>query len=60
MLVMLNNIALTSFDNRKVSIMAYDNALYTKSMLLNSGRLLESVAKQASPEIKKDLEVEII
>ena len=56
MLVMLNNIALTSFDNRKVNIMAYDNALYTKSMLLNSGRLLERVAKQASPEIKKDLE----
>lgn len=56
MLVMLNNIALTSFDNRKVNIMAYDNALYTKGMLLNSGRLLESVAKQASPEIKKDLE----
>ena len=53
MLMFFNNIAVTSFDNKEVKIMAYDNALYTKSMLLNSGRLLEKIAKQASPELKK-------
>lgn len=56
MLVLLNNIAVTSFDNKEVRMMAYDNALYTKSMLLSSGRLLERIAKQASPELKRDFE----
>ena len=52
MLVMLNNLALTTFDNQKVRQMAYDNAIYTKSMLINSERLLKNIAIQSSPETK--------
>lgn len=51
-LVLLNNLALSTFDDNRVRIMAYDNALFTKNMLLNSGRLLGNTVKNSTVETK--------
>lgn len=52
-LVFLNNLALLSFDNSQVKTMAYDNSLFTKNMLLNSGRLLGVLVKNSADETKE-------
>lgn len=52
-LVFLNNLALLSFDNNQVKTMAYDNSLFTKNMLLNSGRLLGVLVKNSADETKE-------
>lgn len=51
-LVILNNLALSTFDNNQVKIMAYDNALFTKNMVINSGRLLGDIVKNSAEETK--------
>lgn len=51
-LVLLNNLALSIFNNNQIKIMAYDNALFTKNMVLNSGRLLENIVKNSAEDTK--------
>lgn len=51
-LAFLNNLALSTFDDNRVRIMAYDNALFTKNMLLNSSRLLGNTVKNSAKETK--------
>ena len=47
-LVLLNNVAAETFNNLAVCQEAYNNALYTKSLLLNSTRLLGDVIHSIS------------
>jgi len=47
-MVFLNNLTLSLFETNDIKQMAYNNALFTKSMLINSGRLLENIVKQSS------------
>lgn len=47
-LVFLNNVAAETFNNLAVCQEAYNNALYTKSLLLNSTRLLGDVIHSIS------------
>ena len=49
-LVFLNNLAALSFNTPETRIMAYDNALFTKNMLINSGRLLRAIVKGSQQE----------
>ena len=51
-LVFLNNLALSTFDDNRVKIMAYDNALFTKNMLLDSGKLLGNIVKNGAADIR--------
>lgn len=44
-LLALNNVAVANFDTPEVRTMAFDNALFTKNMLINSGRLLGNAVK---------------
>ena len=44
-LLALNNVAVVNFDTPEVRTMAFDNALFTKNMLINSGRLLGNAVK---------------
>ncbi len=52
-LVFLNNLALSIFDDNQVKTMAFDNALLTKNMLLNSSRLLGYIVKNSADETKE-------
>lgn len=45
-LVFLNNLAVSIFDTNETRQMAYDIALYAKSMLVNSGQLLGNIVKE--------------
>lgn len=56
-MVFLNNLAVMIFDSPETRRMAYDNALYTKSMLLNSGRLLDDVIKCSNGKVKESYEM---
>lgn len=56
-MVLLNNLAVLKFDSPQTRRMAYDNALYTKSMLLNSGRLLENIVKSSDDKLKESYEM---
>lgn len=56
-LVFLNNLAVTTLDSPKTKRMAYDNALFTKGMLLNSGRLLENIVKKGDGKLKESYEM---
>lgn len=52
-MIILNNMALSTFDTDKTKQMAYNTALFTKSMVINSGRLLESIVKRSDDYSKK-------
>lgn len=52
-LVFLNNLAVMILDSPKTKRMAYDNALFTKCMLLNSGRLLDNIVKSGDGKLKE-------
>ena len=52
-MILLNNMALSTFDTDKTKQMAYNTALFTKSMVINSGRLLESIVKRSDDYSKK-------
>ena len=45
-LTFLNNMAVSIYDSPRIREMAYDNALYTKSMLVNVERLLGNIVKE--------------
>jgi tetratricopeptide (TPR) repeat protein len=46
-LTILNNLAVSTYDSPETMQMAYDNALYTKSMLVNAERLLGNIVKES-------------
>ena len=50
--VLLNNWALSIFDTSDLRKMSYNIALYTKNMLVNSGRLLEYAVKNSDSKTK--------
>lgn len=52
MLVILNNLATTSFDNPQTKRMAFNNAIYTKSLLLKSEKLLGSIIKECNKNVQ--------
>lgn len=52
-LVALNNLAALNFNTAQAKTMAYNNALFTKNMLLDSGHLLDKLANDSEQEIKK-------
>lgn len=52
-LVALNNLAATSFDNPQTKRMAFNNAIYTKCLLLKSGRLIENLVKECDQAIQE-------
>ena len=51
-LVALNNLAALTFNTSQAKTIAYNNALFTKNMLLDSGNLLEKLVKNSVPEIQ--------
>ena len=51
-LVALNNLAALNFSDSQTSKTAYNNALFTKNMLLDSGRILGQVVKGCGQEIQ--------
>ena len=53
-IVLLNNWALSIFDTNDLSQSAYNIALFSKNMLINSGRLLENAVKQDNGKIKDE------
>ena len=53
-LVFLNNLAALTFNNSHALKNAYNNTLYTKSMLINSSRLLGQLVNKCSSGIKKE------
>ena len=53
-LVFLNNLSAETLSTPHTLKMAYDNTIYTKSMLINSGRLLGQLVNNCSPDIQKE------
>ena len=53
-LVLLNNLSAETLNTPHTLKMAYDNTIYTKSMLINSGRLLGQLVNKCSPNIQKE------
>lgn len=53
-IVLLNNWALSIFDTNDLSQSAYNIALFSKNMLINSGRLLENAVKQDNGKIRDE------
>ncbi len=53
-LLLLNNLSVMTFNTPKALKMAYDNAIYTKSMLINSGRLLGQLVNDCSSDIQNE------
>lgn len=53
-LVFLNNLAALIFNTPHSLEAAYDNAIYTKNMLINSGRLLGQLVNDCNTEIQKE------
>ena len=51
-LAFISNLAAISFNHPQVWLMAYDNTLYTKSLLLNSERLLGSMVKECDSKVQ--------
>lgn len=51
-LVALNNLAALNFSDSQAKKTAYNNALFTKNMLLDSGRILGQVVKGCGQEIQ--------
>ena len=58
-LVFLNNLAALTFKTPHSLKMAYDNAIYTKSMLINSGRLLGQLVSDCNTDIQNEYSVMI-
>lgn len=53
-LVFLNNLSAMTFNNPPIIKMAYDNTIYTKSMLINSGRLLGQLVNNCNSGIQNE------
>lgn len=53
-LVILNNLAAMTFNTPQSIKMAYDNTIYTKSMLINSGRLLGQLVNDCSSDVQNE------
>ena len=53
-IVLLNNWALSIFDTNDLSQSAYNIALFSKNMLINSARLLENAVKQDNGKIRDE------
>ena len=53
-LIFLNNLSAMTFNTPHTLKMAYDNAIYTKSMLINSSRLLGQLVKDCSSDIQNE------
>ena len=53
-LVFLNNLSVLAFNTPQTLKMAYDNAIYTKSMLINSGRLLGQLVNNCNSVIQNE------
>lgn len=53
-LVFLNNLSALTFNTPNSLEMAYDNAIYTKSMLINSSRLLGQLVNGCNTNIQKE------
>ena len=51
-LLLLNNISALTFDTPKTLRMAYDNTIYTKTMLNSSGRLLGELVKESNKDVQ--------
>ena len=51
-MVLLNNLSAMTFNTPQALTMAYDNAIYTKNMLINSGRLFGQLVKDCSSNIQ--------
>jgi CHAT domain-containing protein len=51
--VLLNNWALSVFDTSDMCKAAYNTALFTKNMLVNSGRLLENAVRQSNSRTRE-------
>ena len=54
LLVLLNNLAAIKSGTSQAIVMAYNNTLYTKNMLINSGRLLGELTKNCSSDIQNE------
>jgi tetratricopeptide (TPR) repeat protein len=53
-LVFLNNLSAVTFNTPHTLKVAYDNAIYTKSMLINSGRLLGQLVNNCNLGIQNE------
>ena len=53
-LVFLNNLSALTFKTPQSFKMAYDNTIYTKSVLINSGRLLGQLVNDCSSDIQNE------
>lgn len=53
-LVFLNNLSAVTFNTPHTLKMAYDNTIYTKSMLINSGRLLGQLVNDCSSDVQNE------
>lgn len=53
-LVLLNNLSVLTFNTPQTLKMAYDNAIYTKSMLINSSKLLGQLVNHCSSDIQNN------
>ena len=53
-LVFLNNLSAVTFNTPHTLKMAYDNTIYTKSMLINSGRLLGQLVNNCNSVIQNE------
>jgi CHAT domain-containing protein len=53
-LVLLNNLSVVTYNTPQFLKMAYDNTIYTKSMLINSSRLLGQLVKDSSTGIQHE------
>ena len=53
-LVFLNNLSTMTFNTPQTLRMAYDNTIYTKSMLINSGRLLGQLVNDCNSDVQNE------
>ena len=53
-LICLNNLSAMTFNTPHTLKMAYDNTIYTKSMLINSGRLLGQLVNDCSSDVQNE------
>lgn len=53
-LILLNNLSAMTFNTPQALKMAYDNTIYTKSMLINSGRLLGQLVNNCCSDVQNE------
>lgn len=53
-LILLNNLSAMTFNTPQALKMSYDNTIYTKSMLINSGRLLGQLVNNCSSNVQSE------